>query len=29
VLREGPRMIYEVLAARRRLAGRPTGKRGA
>jgi len=27
VLREGPRMIYEVLAARRRLAGRPSGKR--
>ena len=27
VLREGPRMIYEALAARRRLAGRPSGKR--
>jgi dolichyl-phosphate beta-glucosyltransferase len=29
VLREGPRMLYEVLAARRRLAGRPPGGRGA
>lgn len=29
VLREGPRMLYEVLAARRRLAGRPAGGRGA
>jgi dolichyl-phosphate beta-glucosyltransferase len=29
VLREGPRMVYEVLAARRRLGGRPTGGRGA
>jgi dolichyl-phosphate beta-glucosyltransferase len=29
VLREGPRMIYEVLAARRRLGRRPTGGRGA
>ncbi len=29
VLREGPRMIYEVLAARRRLAGSRTGARGA
>jgi dolichyl-phosphate beta-glucosyltransferase len=28
VLREGPRMLYEVLAARRRLAGRPAGGRG-
>jgi dolichyl-phosphate beta-glucosyltransferase len=28
VLREGPRMIYEVLAARRRLARRPPGGRG-
>jgi len=27
VLREGPHMIYEVLAARWRLAGRPSGKR--
>jgi dolichyl-phosphate beta-glucosyltransferase len=25
VLREGPRMLYEALAARRRLAGRPAG----
>ena len=29
VLREGPRMLYEVLAARRRLAGRPAGGRRA
>ena len=29
VLREGPRMIYEALAARRRLGRRPTGGRGA
>jgi len=29
VLREGPRMIYEALAARRRLGRRPTGRRGA
>lgn len=29
VLREGPRMLYEVLAARRRLGGRPAGGRGA
>jgi dolichyl-phosphate beta-glucosyltransferase len=28
VLREGPRMIYEVLAARRRLGRRPAGGRG-
>jgi dolichyl-phosphate beta-glucosyltransferase len=27
VLREGPRMLYEVLAARRRLAARPRGGR--
>jgi dolichyl-phosphate beta-glucosyltransferase len=29
VLREGPRMLYEVLVARRRLARRPAGGRGA
>lgn len=29
VLREGPRMLFEVLAVRRRLAGRPPGGRGA
>jgi dolichyl-phosphate beta-glucosyltransferase len=29
VLREGPRMIYEVLAARRRFAGLAPGRRGA
>jgi dolichyl-phosphate beta-glucosyltransferase len=29
VLRDGPRMLYEVLAARRRLAGRPPGGPGA
>ena len=29
VLREGPRMIYEVLTARRRLARRGTGDRSA
>ena len=29
VLRDGPRMLYEVLAARRRLAGRPAGGRRA
>jgi dolichyl-phosphate beta-glucosyltransferase len=29
VLREGPRMLYEVLVARRRLVGRPAGGRGA
>lgn len=29
VFRQGPRMVYEVLAARRRLAGRRTGDRRA